>query len=338
MDHAFPLLFGPRDDAAEPQRSGFIEARMADEMFNWTEAMRAGRFEEAFALSASVLRARDPATRDASDRPYHERWVWDGRALDGRHVLVRCYHGLGDTLQFARYLAPLARRAASVTLEVQAHLVPLLRQLPDIARLVPFDPAAPAPPSECDIEIGELPFALRLTPGGAPAHYLHAAPAPLPPGTIGLCHQAGEWDPSRCVPAALLAPLCRGRTSVTLAAAPSALPVRNPEGAPLDIVATAALVAGCALVITVDTMIAHLAGALGRPTWLLLKAEPDWRWTPGAPASPWYPAMRLFHQPHPGAWQPVLRAVQRALDSAFPRAGAHADVSSDQPARPDLVG
>ena len=130
--------------------------------------MRAGAFGDAFAVSDEVLAARDPATRDDPAAPYHVRWVWDGRPFDGRRVLVRCYHGLGDTLQFARYLAPLRRRAAHVTLEVQAPLLTLLGGMPGVDALVGFDPARPLPPSECDIEIMELAHALRLAPD-APA-------------------------------------------------------------------------------------------------------------------------------------------------------------------------
>ena len=312
---------------------------MADAMQYWTQAMRAERFDVAFALSAEALRARDPTTRDDPRLPFHQRWVWDGRPFDGRDVLVRCYHGLGDTLQFARYLPLLAQRAASVTLEVQARLIPLLRQLPGVARLIAFDPARPAPPSPCDLEITELAFALHRPPDTAPPPYLRAGPAMHPSGTIGLCYAAGDWDAQRTIPPTLLAPLCRGRDCLSLVAEPVPLPVLNPGGAPFNIQATAELVAGCALVITVDTMIAHLAGALGRPTWLLLKADPDWRWTPGAQSSPWYPAMRLFHQPRPGAWEPVLRDVERALDHAdFTRAGAHADGPHAHSARPGLVG
>lgn len=292
-------------------------------MQRWTQAMRGERFADAWALSEATLKARDPATRDDPRLPYDQRWVWDGRPFAGRDVLVRCYHGLGDTLQFARFLPLLARDAASVSLEVQPRLLPLLANVPGVARLIAFDPAEPTPPSECDIEITELPFALRVPPAAAPPPYLHAPPAACPPGITGLCYGAGDWDADRSIPPELLTPLCRGRSCVTLVAEPTTLPVGNPAGCPFDLPATAALVASCALVITVDTMIAHLAGALGRPTWLLLKAEPDWRWTPGARGTPWYPDMRLFHQQRPGEWRPVLREVAEALETfANPAPGA----------------
>lgn len=286
---------------------------MSDRFAQWIDAMRAERYSDAWALAERTLAERHVSERDDPALPYHRRWVWNGRALDGCDVLVRCYHGLGDTIQFARFLPLLARRATSVTLEVQPRLLPLIGEIAQDVRLVPFDPARPLPPSEVDVEITELDFALRATPHDAPAQYLHAAPAALPPGTVALCHGAGDWDASRSVPRALLEPLCRLAPCVTLMPGPTDLNVINPEGCPFDMAQTTALVAGAALVVTVDTMIAHLAGALGRPTWLLLKAEPDWRWPVAGERSPWYGSMRLFHQPGEGEWAPVLAEVERAL-------------------------
>ena len=278
-------------------------------MGRWVEAMRGERYADAWAMERATIAGRDPATRDDPALPYHLRWVWDGRALDGRDVLVRCYHGLGDTLQFARYLPALAARARRVTLELQPSLVPLLSHLAE--QVVPFDPAHPLPPAECDIEITELGGALQLAPDAVPVPYL-TADAPSS-GAIGLCYAAGDWDGARSIPPALLAPLCETFDCVTLVAEPTALPVRNPLGCPFDMPATAALVAGVELVVTVDTMIAHLAGAMGQPTWLLLKAEPDWRWDPARRDTPWYPSMRLYPQATPGDWAPVLAAVARDL-------------------------
>ena len=279
----------------------------------WVRAMRERDYDRAWELCERTLAARDPATRDDASLPYHLRWVWDGRPFDGRDVLVRCYHGFGDTIQFARYLPSLRERAASVTVEVQPRLMGLFRDLHVVDRWVPFDPARPLPPSDCDIEIMELAFALRAPPSAAPPPYLHTAPALLPAGTIGLCYQAGDWDDERSVPPALLAPLCAARPVVTLVSEPTDLPVLNPQGCPFDVETTASLVAGVDLVITVDTMIAHLAGALGKPTWLLLKSEPDWRWCPVTGLSDWYPSMRLFGQPRPGDWESVIAEVAREL-------------------------
>jgi hypothetical protein len=287
---------------------------MADRSLHdyWVRAVRAGDHAQAWSLCERQAALRPAHERDDPALPYHLRWVWDQADLDGRDVLVRCYHGLGDTIQFLRFLPELGRRARSLTLEVQERLIPVLPA--GIAdRIVPFDPAHPLKPAERDVEIMELSFALRTAPGACPPPYLAVPPAPLPAGTIGVCCVSGEWDSARSIDPELLAPLLAGRECLTLDARPSTLPVRNPQGCPFDVAETAALVAGCALVITVDTMIAHLAGALGRPFWLLLKHEPDWRWTPETGRSEWYPQARLYAQPSPGDWASVVTEVARDL-------------------------
>ncbi|MEH3047807.1 glycosyltransferase family 9 protein [Sphingomonas adhaesiva] len=294
----------------------------------WIAAMRDERYADAWAIEQAILALRDPATRDDPAQPYHRRWVWDGRAPDGRDVLVRCYQGLGDTIQFARYLPLLAARARSVTVEAPARLHPLLRAIADVA-LLAFDPANPAPPADLDIEMTELASALRMPPLAVPVPYLAHTPAALPRGTIGLCWAAGDWDRDRWVPEALLAPVARAGPSLSLVAAPTALPVLNPDGCAFDLSATAALVAGCALVVTVDTMIAHLAGAMGKPVWLMLKAEPDWRWNPQARTSGWYPSARLYVQPRSGDWHAVTRAIARDLPGFF-----HHDVAESDHGQP----
>ena len=290
--------------------------------------MRAGAFDAAWAVSDAVLEGRDPATRDDPALPYHLRWVWDGRSLDRRRVLVRCYHGLGDTLQFCRYLPALRRRAAQVTLEAQPELLPVLRALSGPDGLIPFRLDAPVPASECDIEIMELAHALRLAPDGAP--YLSAEPLPRPAEglLVGVCWQAGGWDPERSVPLAALAPLAetpgvrlvsvqRGPGLAELSAA-GAPPVLDTGDRSADAGTVARLLATLDLVVTVDTMIAHLAGALGRPTWLLLKAEADWRWMTGR-RSRWYDSVRLYRQARPGRWAEPLTQMRANLDGLLRR-------------------
>ena len=99
---------------------------MAAGVDDWTAAMRSGAYERAWDMALASLVARDPATRDDPALPYHLRWVWSGEPVDGRDVLVRCYHGLGDTLQFARFLPLLAARAAikrAINEELESDLV-----------------------------------------------------------------------------------------------------------------------------------------------------------------------------------------------------------------------
>ncbi|HKT86059.1 MAG TPA: hypothetical protein VJQ77_08245 [Novosphingobium sp.] len=291
---------------------------MAQLLEQWVSAMRAGDHERAWWVSERHAGSDMPGKPDDPALPYHRRHVWDLGDITGRHVLVRCYHGLGDTIQFLRFLPELRRRARSVTLEIQPRLLPLLGENPPADRIVGFDTARPQPRGECDVEVMELSFALRAHPADHPPPYLHIRPAPLPPGAIGICCLAGDWDEKRSIPPRLLAPICEGRECLTLDPLPSSLPVLNPEGCPFDIARTAALVAGTSLVITVDTMIAHLAGAMGKPTWLLLQHEPDWRWAPQRGGSEWYPSMRLYAQPFPGAWSEVVEGLLHDLEAENP--------------------
>ena len=284
--------------------------------------MRARHFDTAWNLSAAALASRDPAIRDDPSQPYHRRWVWDGRSVDGRNVLVRCYHGLGDTIQFARFLPLLAERARHVTVEMQPDLLPLFSHWADRMAFHPFEPARPLPPAECDLEIMELAFALRAAPDRHAGPYLQQCWGGGGSGTIGLCHAAGGWDAARNIPALLLQHLCDVQDCTLLMPQPEgatvALPVRNPGGCPPAIVDTAALIGTLDLVITVDTMVAHLAGAMGVPAWVLLKHEPDWRWNPAETHSYWYPATRQFVQPRPGDWAGVIAQVEDALADRQP--------------------
>ncbi len=272
----------------------------------WDEAMLQEDFSQAWSIADAVLAGRDERTRDDPSRPYHERWVWDGRDLTGRAILVRCYHGLGDTLQFARFLPALRARAAYVALEAQPELLTVLDTIPGIDRLVPFDPATPIVSSD-DIEIMELQHALRALPGRDP--YLSIAPAPTRGAETGLCWQAGNWDPDRSIPLVQLRPVLPPGT-ISLQRGASGLP--DPLGGSMDVRATAALVASLDCIITVDTMIAHLAGALGRPVHLLLKAGADWRWGRGQRTA-WYRNTIIHRQHRSGDWTAATDSLAEAL-------------------------
>lgn len=274
----------------------------------WQAAMRRGDTAAALAIHDVVLAGRDVTTRDDPRAPYHLRWVWDGRPMAGRRVLVRCYHGLGDTLQFARYLAPLRGRAAWVTLEAQAELVALLGGLADA--VVAFDPSHPLPPDEVDVEIMELSHALRL-PLDQVAPACLVRPGPFHVANTGLCWRAGGWDTARSIPLGLLQASVPGPwTSLQRgsAVAEAGEGFANPGDGDPDVVRTAALILGCDRVVTVDTMVAHLAGTLGVRTLLLLRHDPDWRWGAGDMA-PGYPTVRLLRQAAAGDWSVPLSAL-----------------------------
>lgn len=267
--------------------------------------MARGDFQAAWEICDAVLAAR-PGPPDDPRLPYHLRWVWDGRPIEGRRVLVRCYHGLGDTLQFVRFLPALRRRAAFVTLEAQPELLPLLDGFPGVDRLAAFDPARPLKPAECDIEIMELGHALRANPCPYPTVWPALRHLPECEGAgVAVCAKAGDWDPERSVPPDLLRKALGGRAFAWVH--------RDPGDPFADIRFTAARIARSSLVITADTMIAHLSGALGNPTWLLLKARPDWRWLQPGRASRWYPATRLYRQRRPGDWSGPLAEIAADL-------------------------
>ena len=289
---------------------------------SWDAAARRGDWQAAWAINDAVLASRVPATRDDAALPYHLRWVWDGRPFHGRDVLVRCYHGLGDTLHFARYLRPLAACARGVTVEAPATLAPLLRTIAGIT-VHAFDPAHPLPPRECDIESMELAHALRIPPDALASPCLALDPAPPPrAGAIGLSWRGGDWDSARSVPFAALGPILEraaGRLwSLQLGEGGPAF--RNACGSGPDLTETARLLASLHHVVTIDSMIAHLAGALGVPATVLLPARADWRWGDGrgegdAPERcRLYPTHTLLRQSRAGCWDDVVTRAAATLN------------------------
>jgi hypothetical protein len=281
--------------------------------------MRRGDFAAAWRVSDRILARRTPGEQ-CWHLPRHEQWVWDGRPLADRTVLVRCYHGLGDTIQFARFLPLLANVARQTLVWAQPPLLPLLATLPGVGRLLPLHDGAPGVDYDVDVEIMELAHALRVSPDSLPAcvPYFDVPRAPRVSDrlSVGVLAQAGEWDPRRSVPADLLtrlaAPDTPGVALFNLQLRPR-LPGLADLSTP-DILRLASRVRALDLVITPDTMLAHLAGALGVATWTLLPAEADWRWMDAERTdSPWYPTMRLFRQPRPGDWAAVIAEVRRQL-------------------------
>ena len=283
--------------------------------------MLRGEFEGAWRVSDAVLRAR--AGVPCGHLPRHLQYFWDGSPLAGRRVLVRCYHGLGDTIQFIRY-APLVKGiAAEVTFWAQPALIPLLATVRGVDRLLPLHDGAPDAEYDADVEIMELPHVFRTTLSTIPAEvpYIHVAPAPLPRDgrpAVGLSWRAGEWDERRSIPFPLLGPLTQipGVAWYIFQRGPGA--EERPAGFGLvpaadSLYEEARSMRSLDLLISVDTMTAHLAGALGVPVWNLLQRDADWRWMEGRDDSPWYPTMRLFRQERPGDWEPVVARVTTEL-------------------------
>lgn len=303
----------------------------------WTRAMLAGDLATAWRICDDVLRHR--AGQSSAHLPRHEQWIWNGTPLAGRRVLVRCYHGLGDTVQFIRFAARLRGIAREVTVWAQELLIPLLRTARGIDRLLPLHDGAPGVPFDVDVESMELAHVFRPTLATLPADvpYLHppvAAPRRRDRFHVGLVWSAGTWNPARSVPVEQFAPLLRieGIEWHLLQRGPALAewPYQVGETSGTDdILATATTMTSLDLVITVDSFPAHLAGALGVRTWTLLAHQADWRWLRDRADSPWYPTMRLFRQPRAGDWSDVIASVENALRQLV--------AGHDQPVSPAAV-
>jgi len=291
----------------------------------WTAAMLRGNFETAWRVCDRVLEARRGL--DCSTWPRHLQFLWDGASLEGKHVLVHCYHGLGDTIQFVRLLTSLRAIARRITLRVQPALLDLLRGVNGVDDFLALDDSHADIERDIDIELMEVLHALRLSVVEIPSTtpYLHVAPARRSPTAdgalrVGLAWRAGDWRPERSVPEALLEPLRHIRSvqwfSLQYPSRPP--PFAMPSLACRDIRELGRRICTLDLVICVDTMTAHLAGALGAPAWTLLTHGCDWRWMKTRNDTPWYPTMRLYRQHRRGDWRRVLESVVAGLQAFTP--------------------
>jgi len=264
---------------------------------------------------------------------------WKGHEpLAGRCILLHGEQGFGDTLQFVRFAPLVAARGARVILEVQPALRDLLAATPGMdsvqalgSPLPEFDLHCPLPslPLALGIELASLPRQVPYVepPAGRVARWkdrLGAGPGP----TIGFAWSGNPSHPNdfnRSIPSERFGRIFDGVGGARLvclkrevAAGEMALlagrpNVSVPAAELADFADTAALVSQLDLVLAVDTSVAHLAGALGRPVWVLLPFAPDWRWLLDREDSPWYPTARLFRQPRLGDWDSVIEQVRREL-------------------------
>ena len=268
---------------------------------------------------------------------------WRGDApIAGRTLLVHHEQGLGDTLQMLRYAPMLADRGARVLLQVPPPLAAIAATVPGVAAIVRTD--EPLPSFDLHCPCMSLPLAFHTTLATVPSAvpYLHADPAaraawstrlgPAKRRRVGLTWSgsaAHRNDRQRSLPFAQLLPLLaaeagfhslqreyRNGDAEQLAADGR---VQDHAADLGDLAATAALIDQLDLVIAVDTAVAHLAGAMGKPVWLLLPAAPDYRWLLGRADTPWYPTMRLFRQPVAGDWNAVISAASDALGAFLRR-------------------
>jgi hypothetical protein len=284
----------------------------------WIAHMLAGQFESAWQESDAI------AARGKPDA----HCFWDGKPVQGRRVLIRCLHGLGDTLQFIRYVPLIRAMARSVGIEAQPALKLLLEQAEIADAVVTW--GEPEPAWDQQIEIIELPRIFRTTLDSIPNQvpYLHVKRAEKTPSEynasqplqVGLVWAASSYNPARSLRFEEMAELLdvSGIAFGNLQAGDERGDLAGWNGRLADLYDDSVLtmarhVSGLHLVITVDTMMAHLAGAMGRPVWTLLPYEGDWRWMLDREDSPWYPTMRLFRQRKPGDWRDVIARVKDEL-------------------------
>lgn len=270
----------------------------------------------------------------ASAFPSSERHTdlprWDGSALTSRRLLLWAEQGLGDTIQFARYANLLARPGTRLVIECAPQLQRLLGSLRGVESIVTRDQS----PGEIDVQVPllSLPRLFGTTLRSIPAQVPYLAPLDedverwrrelgSDGPRIGLVWAGSPThgnDRNRSIAPQLLAPLLAlpGVTYFSLQVGEKQQlegPVVDLAPRLVDFAETAAVIANLDLVITVDTAVAHLAGAIGAPVWVLLPYAADWRWLQDRDDSPWYPTMHLFRQQRRGDWQPVIERVAAQL-------------------------
>ena len=265
-------------------------------------------------------------------RPNFTQPRWDGSPLHGKRILLWTEQGYGDMMQFVRYVSIVLERGGKPILYCPDNLVRLFRRVPGVENVI--DRAGPLPEFDVECPLMSLPLAVGTTPATilAKIPYLTGDPemwrdrlAGCRGLKVGLVWSGRAMpDPRRTVPFAELAPLAKvpGITWISLQRREADQPhPPPPPGMELidwtnelgDFADTAALIHHLDLVVSIDTAVVHLAGAMGKTVFALLPFAPDWRWMLNESRTPWYPEMRLFRQPEFGDWKTPIRQIAGIL-------------------------
>ena len=300
---------------------------------HWNRALlllSQGDFERGFAGYEWRWRRGIEAPRGFSEP------LWQGEDLKAKTILLYAEQGLGDCIQMLRYLPLVAKKAGKVVLELPAPLQPLIGD-PTVTLV---KPGAPLPPFDVHCPLMSLPLAFGTTLETIPADvpYMHvpakrlekwrAKLAEIPAPRVGFVWSGRPDhvnDHNRSIPLSRLAPVLAVPGVQFVSLQPEtherdlAEAARRPnltrfDGELADFADTAAAICQLDLVIAVDTAVAHLAGALGKPVWILLSHIQDWRWLLAGRDSPWYPSARLYRQPRPGDWDSVIAELAADAD------------------------
>jgi len=290
-----------------------------------------GRFENGWMHYEARLRT---GQRQFPNRKFSQP-AWRGEDLRGRTIFVHAEQGVGDTIQFVRYIPMVAERGGRVILECQPALQPLLAGLPGVHEMIAQ--GEPLPAFDTQVPLLSLPgifgTTLKSIPNRAPylrvpdGFQLELSPAPnsrLKVGIVWAGNPALQNDLVRSILLRQLSPLFSipnhsffslqvGPARKQLAALPEASRIIDLQPRLSDFAKTAAAINELDLVITVDTAVAHLAGALAKPVWLMLPFAPEWRWLLDREDCLWYPTMRLFRQPAPDDWASVVERIRHRL-------------------------
>jgi hypothetical protein len=296
---------------------------------------------------------------EEQEPPQRRGCVVNPGSISGKHILVCSEQGFGDTIQFARYVKLLLQAGASVSLAVAPELESLLREIDGVTEVVPLGEREPT--HDLTTVFPSLPLAFHTEVATIPADvpYLRApadrvdawreklGPARKP--RVGICSWGSQHIPTRSMPvAALESILDRSDLEFHILQKDVSAPDREwlaahpaihvHADALNDFADTAALIMQMDLTISIDTGVAHLAGALGRPVWIMLGFGADWRWLLNRDDSPWYPTARLFRQSRPRDWPSAIGRVTQALaEYAFTDLQTRDDASAknDRPIAPE---
>ena len=317
-------LLGARITYTSAEQAGADADRCAGG--RWVVAMLDADYQAAWSESDKIRQ------RGAID-PHR---FWNGEELRGGRVIVRCLHGYGDAVQMMQYALRLQSLAAHVIYEVPPSLFEIASCFHGVDHVITWGENAPmlAPEWNVQVECIELPYIFRTGLSDLPIRQRYLD---LPKQLIeqvrrsmgrsarlrvGIVWAAGEWNQSRSIPLSSFAGLFAntsvefwslqgGKDAELERAKAPLLDVNSICGT--GIAALAATIAQLDLIITVDTLVAHLAGALGKPVWILLQHVPDWRWMISRGDSPWYPSARIFRQKQSGDWATVIEEVSYEL-------------------------
>lgn len=299
--------------------------------------LMAGQWEEGLQEYEWRLKNRDLYTSTFTPNR------WDGSDPAGKTLVIRSEQGIGDSFNFIRYAYPIAQRGAKVIVEAHAPAARLIASAPGVAQV--FVQGQAPPRADFEIPIASLPLVAQVRPDSifAPVPYLKAEqdrveawaermkqyPAKIKVGIVWAGSNQNPRDASRSMKLMDFAPLAsvsgvrlfglqKGIAAMQIFSAGPSMGIVDFAPFLNSFDDTAAALMNLDLLISVDTSVAHLAGALGKPVWLLIERVPDWRWMLNRSETAWYPTMKLFRQPRRGDWETVIQQVVQELSRFNP--------------------